>query len=388
MCRSSLIAKASITVENIKWASILGKVVITGLLSGIALSSPLWLGNRFFPYTPVFNLYPAEWVHSVLTVSFIVMSLLAWVFEKQWFYVWTIIIGLTLVMFDQVRLQPWIYIYLIMLVPFAFNATGEALLNKYCKIIMTGIYFWSGVHKLNPDFITGYYAEWLSFIQGRQINMNEFVSLSGYGPGLIEISVAVLLAIQKTRKAGVWLASVMHIIVCIVVLGQGYQYNSVVIPWNMVMVALTFLVFYGRVDVLSGDSAPERIVFPGLAVLLIWLLPILNFANSWDHYLSFSFYSNKPSAFYIAIQTDQLSKIDSRFRSYFVNIPGLTGGQIIDVNRWCVSELNVPFYPEPRVFKRLSRDFCKLNIPSHQIVFLEIKRPSGQNREVLSFNCD
>ena len=99
---------------------------------------------------------------------------------------------------------------------------------------------------------------------------------------------------------------------------------------------------------------------------------MLNFFGYWDHYLSFSLYSNKPSKFYIAIEKGEIHKIDNRFGNHFANIQGLQGGQLIDVDKWAFSELNVPFYPEMSLFKKLSVKFCDVGIDEDKLVFLEL----------------
>ncbi len=110
-------------------------------------------------------------------------------------------------------------------------------------------------------------------------------------------------------------------------------------------------------------------------VILAWISPALNFVECWDNYLSFSFYSAKVNSYYIAIEENELVKIDKRLNKFFVQIKGLSGGQIIDLNKWSMSELNVPFYPETRVFKKICNSFCELGIGDEKLIFLEVEQP-------------
>jgi hypothetical protein len=115
-----------------------------------------------------------------------------------------------------------------------------------------------------------------------------------------------------------------------------------------------------------------------IPVILVWVVPALNFFGLWDHYLSFSLYSNKPSTFYIAIEESEIQKVDKRFKNYFGGIPGLRGGQLIDINKWSYAELNVPFYPETKAFKKVSASFCELGIADDKLIFLELLHSKGQ----------
>ena len=51
----------------------------------------------------------------------------------------------------------------------------------------------------------------------------------------------------------------------------------------------------------------------------------------------------------------------------------MTRAQNIDTKRWSLDELNVPFYPERRLFRRLYKGFSRLTIPDDSIVFWFLK---------------
>lgn len=73
----------------------------------------------------------------------------------------------------------------------------------------------------------------------------------------------------------------------------------------------------------------------------------------WDNYLSFSLYSDKTKFYYI--ETDQnytfdlasLNKISKRKKELKKE------KNYVSIYDWTLSSLNVPFYPEDRVFKQL-----------------------------------
>lgn len=132
---------------------------------------------------------------------------------------------------------------------------------------------------------------------------------------------------------------------------------------------------------------PRKVAI-GSAFAFFWICPALNLVGRWDHFMSFSLYSGKPPSFFIAVQEDEVAKIDKHLWYFFVSVPGMTGGKILDVDWWCRDELKVPFNPEPRVFRRLVPYFCKLEIPVEKLVFLQINKPGAGTNRVESFNCE
>ena len=54
-----------------------------------------------------------------------------------------------------------------------------------------------------------------------------------------------------------------------------------------------------------------------------------------------------------------------------------TGGEVIDVQKWCMKELNAPFSDQERIFKNISKSFCSLNIANDGLMFLGIP-PNGR----------
>ena len=113
---------------------------------------------------------------------------------------------------------------------------------------------------------------------------------------------------------------------------------------------------------------------------LIWVLPLFNFFHNWDNYLSFSLYSGKIKNYYIAIEESECPKIIKEYNPTFIYLRGITGGKMIDVNKWSSDDLNVPFYAESRVFKKFGKNFCGLGIDNEKLIFLEFDGPIEKGR--------
>jgi hypothetical protein len=122
-------------------------------------------------------------------------------------------------------------------------------------------------------------------------------------------------------------------------------------------------------------------------LIIVGIMPIFNWIGYCDDYLAFSLYSQKNKLFYIAISDAYLNQLNPELEDYFLKMEGdMSGGRLIDVNKWALKELNVPVYPEYRVFQKISQDFCKYDIPSTDLLFLMYEQPiSTQN--MIKWNC-
>lgn len=122
--------------------------------------------------------------------------------------------------------------------------------------------------------------------------------------------------------------------------------------------------------------------------MLFWILPLFSKFNLWDHYLSFSLYSNQTNYYYLNVKNTSISEIPEIFQSYITNdINNITDGILIDINKWTLAEINVPFYPETRVFRIFSKSFCDLSLINDEFLYIE-KQPPLRNKSFTRFSCN
>jgi hypothetical protein len=356
--------------------------IVIAFMVGIVLSPELWISDgRFFPTLKPFDVVPVlASPFDIILISLFAVLCFVWIFYENRI-IGLIAIGcLTLILLqDQMRWQPWVYLYFLMLLPYLIesnNSANRKLIMICLQWIIVGVYIWSGVHKWNSGFLDVTFAQMVK-ASGISVDFHTWKK-AGYIIPFLEVSIGLALLTPKFRKVGVCIAIVTHIVILFYLSPVVLEHNSVVYPWNIAMIVFVCLLFWNNTENLVMKFQEFRAnVLLLIPVVLIWLFPLLNFFGYWDHYLSFSLYSNKPSKFYIAIEKGEIHKIDNRFENYFANIQGMQGGQLIDVDKWAFSELNVPFYPEMRSFKKLSRKFCVLGIDEDKLVFLELFYTNG-----------
>jgi len=365
---------------------------------GILLSLPLWHGQRLFPLVPVIPGLPAlPSPADYILVGLLLAALLLNAFRIQRVSTMALLgIIAVLVFFDQMRLQPWVYLYVLVLIPFAipdFNkekdkvAYSPALLN-YLQVLLVGVYCWSGLHKFTPSFIEIVHPFLLKSLfrvpDGHWLLENPEL---GYGAAVIELLVGLGLIFPKTRNLAVFGAISTHLLIIAWLSPIGGNTNYVVIPWNFAMIAFVWLSCYGQKNRMSlWLPAYPRLRIATLALaMLVWVMPALNLKEKWDAYLSFNLYSERISHMYVGLRKDALKQADKRLSAYFVEGNLIEEGKAIDVTDWAFKELHVPVYPAPRVFRAIGRHFCKSGVNPDDLLLVTYRRPFREGHyEVLS----
>jgi hypothetical protein len=372
------------------------QITILFLIGGLMLSFRLWVGDRLFPLIPFIDgLENIPYYINYILFLFLILSLLYEIYKpNKWSLASGLIILFFLLLQDQNRLQPWVYIYILILLPFCFSyflKTSEIDLIAPIKIIFIAMYFWTGLQKANNNFINGGFPQILANlfkIQDPQIIKN--LLPLGYIIPTIEIFIAISLVSKKLRNLGVFLVVLTHIFILIYVSPIGINNNFIIYPWNVAMILLVIALFYkNNADFTFWDVNYAKATFLNYAyILFLGLLPILNFWGRWDDYLSFSLYSEKSKIFYIAISDKYIGQFDHKFDDYFLKLDdNIQGGKVININKWSMKELNVPVYPEIRVFEKISKDFCRYNIPDTDIMFLMYKG-TVSNENLTKWTCN
>jgi hypothetical protein len=359
------------------------------LVAGILISFKLWLSDRAFPILPVFEGMPIPGSPVDLIVVLMGISLMVGsvIFSSRLLNALALCMLLILLFQDQMRWQPWVYHFLLFLVPFClFDVKKQTNALSYFQLVMIGIYLWSGLHKSNADFIHHIFPVFAEGVIGPV--SDEYLKL-GYLIPVIEILIAVGLYFRRTRKPAVVLGILTHVSVLIWLSPVGGNDNIIVLPWNLAMITFLCLCFWNSKDEkLTAQLRLGRFEYlKAMMMVLVFVLPIFNFWGYWDYYLSFNLYSGKNKFLYVAVEETELHKLQYDFSDVFMKIPGLEGGSIIDINKWSLKELNVPVPPEERIFKALAKKFCELDIAEDKIMVLEFEQPIADGKYQI-YPCD
>lgn len=341
--------------QKIAWLKIASAVA---LLASFGLSWRLWISTRAFPLAPVSSALPAipfpiDYVCFVAMIGLLVA--IAIVRRPQKLIFIFLAIAVLLAFFDQNRWQPWFYQSLFMFLALAFYGwkRPESALNAL-RLIAIATYFWSGCQKLNAEFIhqtwpdmAGPLLSYLPFLRHLPPALLLFMPV-------VEIAIGIGLLTRKFRNLATILAVATHLFILLTLITSGE--NRVVWPWNVAMILVVWILFWQ-----DADTAPRQVLGGSglqLAILLFFgILPALSFAGLWDSYLSVALYSGNTSQAVIYVSPAVIERLPPSARPH---VWQSTQPYFLDINRWSYGELNVPLYPEPRIYRRVAEDVCDL----------------------------
>lgn len=364
--------KADHRIQWLKW------MLCAAIVSQIAVTPRLWETTRTFPTVPALTFLPElpQTACLALTVAFVLSVFAFATLARSKWPGWTALgLGCTLVLFDINRLQPWFYQYLLMLWALSRGEkkSSESAL-PICGFILASIYVWSGIHKLNLMFAT----EALPFLL-RPLGQG-VVSLAHPAWFLVPITesaIGFLLLIGPMRKVGLTLAVSMHVLLLYLLGPLGLNYNSSIWPWNFWMIAFCLVLFWKPSPSLLKPVFQDHL---GKAIfLLCGVLPALHFFGLWDTYLSASLYSEKALEGWIYLTETGYAHLPS---DYKVNAIRSAPGQYrIGILEWGSRQLNVPPYPEARVFRAVAERLVQEGVPAGDITLLVRNLPTLSETE-------
>jgi len=337
---------------RLKW---LRRLLLGACLITLSLSSPLWLNARAYPVLPIAESFPVlghGWDRCLFAGTLLCLVLAFW--KYGWGVAGFLLSSLFLVLQDQNRCQPWFYLYWVMLL---LALLPPAAAVSGARLAVSAVYFWAGIYKCNPQF----QAEVAPFFLG---------AISPWVPGfllpLAKLAIATAPVMEVFIALAVWgggrwrvaalaAAVVIHLTALVVLGPWGRNFNAVVWPWNVVMLALLIVLFSG-----STPESPWRPLrqpaWAGLVVAALWGLPILGLYGCWDSYLSFSLYSGSTDRANIYVSAAMKGRLPANMQAYVQPSTRGTGEPLqFDFRNWAESEIKVPPIPEARAYRSVAR---------------------------------
>jgi len=356
-------------------------VLALGLLFSILFSHNLWAGQRWFPTCAfIEGFYIGPPYDYVLLGVEIVLLLLLLIAPQTRLYIFLILVLHTFwILLDQNRLQPWFFIYTAMLlVLFFYNWRIDNVNNYYSffiilQLCLAAVYVYSGLQKLNPGFIEETYPWFIKplkviFSERQMIALNK----TGYFIPFYEIALGILLLIKPIRYIAIPMAICLHLAIIFLMGPFGNNYNSVVWPWNIVMILLVLLLFSGKTtERYFAISHLFQVPVFYVIIIVFWVMPAFNLFNRWETYLSFSLYSGNNHNGKIILNDKAYEKLPFYIKHYVYDESDL---HMLYPKSWCINELNAPMYPERRIFEKVTeyvRVLTATNPEDVKLVYIE-----------------
>jgi uncharacterized membrane protein YphA (DoxX/SURF4 family) len=336
--------------DNARQLLYLRVAIAVGAIAGMVLSHKLWVSGRFYPLTPVFPfLKPVPSPFDYFLFGATLVALAASAITPRLIPIFASL-AVVLAVCDQSRLQPWFYEYFFLLLGVAFAAPNA------CRLIVASTYVWSGIQKMNAGFIHDAFPWMLEpFLRHLPQGAHAMVHPLAMAAPFVELWIGIALLGRKFRTAGIVAAVAMHVFILIALSPWGQNYNHVVWPWNIAMVAAVVILFWK-----SNEPAKQILWGDGpihVAILLLFgIAPLLSLFGLWDHYLSAAMYPDNHNRGTIFVSDKILDRLPDGIADYVrVETPEIGS---IDIAEWSDGELNVPPYPEVRIYKNIARKIC------------------------------
>lgn len=326
-------------------------LVVTMLAAGTVLSQPLWGTVREYPPAPWLPLPALSDALSPWILPLLLALLALALVPRGWTPLPFIAVAAILVLFDQTRLQPWLYQGVLFLGAFAFSDRPR----RVCQLVLAATYLWSGVSKLNPDFGPAVLPWALQTMSASASLPAGWLSPLGMTLGVLEGAVGVALLLPRVRRPAAVAAALMHGLLLLAIGPLGQDWNRVVWPWNLGLGILVLLLFW-------GDGSPARGIvwssgwYHRALVVMVGVLPALHPVGLWDAYLSFSLYSVNVDEAWLVAERAAVPSLGPEARA--VAEAGTDGRLIVRFLPWAMRDVRTPPYPERRAYIAAFRALC------------------------------
>lgn len=357
------------------------RLAAAGLLAQIALSAPLWGWGEArapFPQLPVWDSYwpaagwLAAWLGRLLTLFTLALVIIP--FQQRLLSGALILTG-ALALLDLNHLQAWVYCYALIFLLILSGGSESEKINAL-RLLLASIYGWSGINKLTPWFAEDNFA-WFCSAFGWLEPLGRYPA-AGYVSALAEASLGFFLLWPYSRPAARRALVFFHLYLVATLL--ALDWNAVVIPWNIALAALAWVVFSDKTPVYRPQSRSVAAL-----LILAGLFPALNFAHLWPENLSWKMYSNtQPEVTFFSSRGWNCTPA----RLYAWNEYAFDNGTKLLLDDWALSANHTPLFAGRRTFRQLGRRLCACDsADSAGLYLLEVARWNKEQVRVDTLFC-
>ena len=353
--------------------------VLLTLAIQLAMSAPLWIGPRSYPLTPVFDGLPPlpDLVsYGLYAGLFIAAAAALAVGRPQRWLAALVSILAAFVLFDQTRLQAWIFQLAFLAATLAlFSWRGDDVAGREralntARLIIVATYVYSGLQKLNANFVESDFPWIAQPITNLVPQAAGAVHAFGMAAPFLQVGFGLGLATRRLRRISLILAVAMHVFILAMLGPLGQNWNAIVWPWTSAMAVFDILLFGGQPRATPAQILwPGRRAFPAAVLVIFGVLPALSFFNRWDSALSAALYSGNVTDAVIYVNDAGRAALPPPIRRHLVHTSADTN--VLNLQRWASEDLGVVPYSETRIFKRIARSVCA-RLPDPADLMLEV----------------
>jgi hypothetical protein len=365
---------------------ILIKVLAFFFIVGHLSSFKLWITARVTPVVPMWSwvpILPQPWDYGLFVVYLILMlGILLLKDLRLLSFLMKIVFSMLvlLIVLDETRLNSWIFQFLGILFFLTLGLTLEPggkvgpIKEKMllcCQWIVTAIYFWGGVNKINYNYIYDVFP-WFSSPLLKFPWLNSiFFDHSGLYPKNILYVFSVLSFLSEiVISIGLWFPRfryfiatklfILHFLIVYCLSPWGLDYGHGAISWNFAMIIFCYLLFFTKEEKKITKQEKSKMRIPSWCVratfTIYLILPVGNLFDLWDSYLSFCMFSGSTKSAKYYFSEESYKVLSKELRPYFTKI----SSDFYQVNFTVMAfkEFQYSAVPEIRHFQKIKKHFC------------------------------
>lgn len=346
----------------------LTRLLGVGVLALVAATWKLWTPQDVFPRVPLFRWAPPDWCDWTSLGLIVVggcglgigLSRLTRPFSS------TLASGLAIAFLcDQHRLQPWAWQFFILALILAL--ADKSLQWHGWRWLVISIYFYSALSKFDVRFLhtlgdsfskivlRGFHAQDASSVFQTSSLLDDVHYYTVWLFPIGELTLAVLLAIPRTRQWGMWGAIGMHGFLLQILGPFGLNHSYGVLLWNVVFIVQAALLFMsldrrehleitassGKLAYFQRKNWKNHCARAWLAFVLLWPATYpLGFCDAW---LGWAVYVEPFPAGWLDVRDFARDHITVARRIF-----GESSYVEVTAGPWSLRELNAPIYPHVR----------------------------------------
>jgi len=242
------------------------------------------------------------------------------------------------------------------------------------KVMIGGVYFWAGFHKLNATFYLSVFPWFIEplhvfphSLTGQPSLLDTLFAFALLITPFFELSIGILLFFPKRRCLATGMAFVMLMVVLFCLGPLGHNWGMAVWPWNIYLFLMEYTLFFSPVQ---GAAKVQRGLPVLLSIALFVVAPVLAMVTPWYALTGFKLYSgNAVTAEIVLPERETLAKAPAYVRML------VSPKHRLDLAEWTVREIG-DFYPVPYVVKMGVRGLCPyLDYPADAKLIISFPPP-------------
>ncbi len=283
----------------------------------VILTFPVWLDlNSDFPKIPLLGEARANSTYSLIDFILVLTSLIILgfgIFKDNLRIVSFGILGIIIcVFFDLNRFNGMTHFFLSFWILYILTNRNQKYYYTSIIFFVWGVYFWSGVNKLNIHFYLDTY-QWLMDCLPMTRPLMDMKWFSYIFP-ILESIPAILLLFNRTRKFGIiWLVAMhVYLITIITILGR----ENMIYVWNSFLIILLTTLWNFKTDLKEYFQSKDIVLGRIYLFIVSLLLPLLLWIDVASSEFGYAMFSGRLTYSRIVFTASDTAILDSKFHEF------------------------------------------------------------------------